>query len=186
MNKIAGVLGLQGAYEKHLQMLKLLGMESFIVRYPEEIKKCDGLVIPGGESSTISKLSEQMELRKPLADYQKPILATCAGVILMSENEPTDKVKPLNKIPLQCERNAYGRQIESFSADIKLEEDTDPFPAIFIRAPKISKITSDRVNVLAEFEDSPVLVQYKNIIAATFHPELSPDTRIHEKFINLL
>ena len=186
MTKIAGVLGLQGAYEKHLQMLKLLGIDSFIVRYPKEIEKCDGLVIPCCESSTISKLSEQMKLRQPLRDFQKPILATCAGVILISENEPTDKVRPLNKIPLKCERNAYGRQIESFSADIKLKNELENFPAIFIRAPKISQITSDDVELLAEFEDSPVLVQYKNILAATFHPELSPDTRIHEKFINLL
>ena len=186
MTKIAGVLGLQGAYAKHLQMLKMLDNESFIVRYPEEIEKCDGLVIPGGESSTISKLVDQMDLRRPLQNFKKPILATCAGVIMMSENEPTKKVKPLGKLPLICERNAYGRQIESFKTDIEIKDDSEIFPAIFIRAPKIAQINSPEVEVLAEFENSPILVKYKNILAATFHPELSPDTRIHELFINLL
>lgn len=186
MSKIAGVLGLQGAYNKHKSMLEKLGIDSRIVRYPDELRELDGLIIPGGESSTMSKLTDQMELRKPLLNFDKPILATCAGLILLSENEPTDKVKPLGKLPLTCERNAYGRQIESFTAKIDLNNEKRQFQAIFIRAPKIAQLNSEEIKILAEFDEAPILVQYKNILAATFHPELTEDTRIHEKFIQLL
>ena|SRR6056297_1173118 len=186
MSKVAGVLGLQGAYNKHKSMLERLGVESRIVRYPEELQELDGLVIPGGESSTMSKLTDEMNLRKPLLNFEKPILATCAGVILLSENEPTEKVKPMGKLPLTCERNAYGRQIESFTTDIDLNNDNAQFQAIFIRAPKIAHLKSEEFEILAEFDKAPILVQYRNILAATFHPELTEDTRIHEKFIQLL
>ncbi|MCF7885046.1 MAG: pyridoxal 5'-phosphate synthase glutaminase subunit PdxT [Candidatus Marinimicrobia bacterium] len=186
MSKTVGVLGLQGAYAKHSKMLDQLGIKNLIVRYPDEIEKCDGLVIPGGESSTMSILIDQMDLRKPLQRFKKPILATCAGVILLSENKSSAKVKPLHKLPLLCERNAYGRQIESFMTTIEIQNEHQNFPAIFIRGPKISQIKSNKVEVLAQLDNSPVLVKYKNIMAATFHPELSNNTRIHEIFINLI
>jgi len=186
MSKIAGVLGLQGAYEKHLKMLNRLEIKSILIRYPEEINKCDGLVIPGGESSTMSKLIDQMHLRQPLLDYDRPILATCAGVILLSENKPTQKIQPLGKLPILCQRNAYGRQVESFTTAVKIKNQSKNFTAIFIRAPKISQLNSKEIEVLAKYDNSPILLQWKNILAATFHPELTDDTRIHEKFINLL
>ena len=186
MGKVIGVLGLQGAYDKHIKMLEGLECEPKLVRYPEELDNSDGLIFPGGESSTMSKLIDQMNLRDRLLEYDKPILATCAGLILLSQTGGMEQVKTLNRLPLTCQRNAYGRQIESFIAEIELPWNHEKFEAVFIRAPIIDEIKSKDLKVLIKYNGSPVLIQYKNILATSFHPELTKNTAIHKKFVNMI
>jgi len=180
-----GILGLQGAFFKHQQMLNSLDCENFIVRYPEEINQCNALILPGGESTTITKLIDRIGMRQQLINFNGPIFGTCAGAILLSETCDDERVKVFGKIPVNGFRNAYGRQIESFKKEIKLSFSDKKFPAIFIRAPKFSLINSE-IEVLSEFENIPVLLKYKNILISAFHPELTKDLRIHKYFIELV
>lgn len=184
--KIIGILALQGDFSKHEEMLHTLGVKTIQIRKPEQLNNCDGLIIPGGESTTLSKLIDQYELRKPIATFakHKPIMGTCAGAILLSKEVNDSKVKPLGLIDISIHRNAYGRQIFSFSAPINIEGFSDDYEAIFIRAPQIDPVSDDIV-VLASYDDKPILVQQKNILALTFHPELTSDTRVHEYFLEM-
>lgn len=187
MNKdiTIGVLGLQGAYAKHIAMLKTLKVNTIQVRYPEELDRCDGLIFPGGESTTMSKLIDEMHIRKHLAAFDKPIFGTCAGAILMSSDAGDSRVPVFYKVPVKALRNAWGRQLDSFISEIDLSFHEDHFKAIFIRAPKFFEPGKD-VKVLATLKDEIVLIQYENIVLSTFHPELTNDTRIHEYFIKLV
>jgi len=180
-----GVLGLQGAFAKHMAMLKKLNINTLQVRYPEELDQCDGLIFPGGESTTMSKLIDEMHIRDHLAAFDRPIFGTCAGAILMSGDSGDLRVPTFNKVPIKTHRNAWGRQLESFISEIDLSFHEDPFNAVFIRAPKLSEPGKD-VKVLGTLKKEIVLVQYKNILLSTFHPELTKDTRIHEYFIKLV
>jgi len=180
-----GVLGLQGAFAKHIAMLEKLNVRSIQVRYPEELDRCDGLIFPGGESTTMSKLIDEMHIRDHLAMFNRPIFGTCAGAILMSVDSGDSRVPTFNKVPIKAHRNAWGRQLESFISDIELSFDTNPFKAVFIRAPKISD-PGKSVEVLGTLKDEIVLIKYENILLSTFHPELTDDTRIHEYFIKLV
>lgn len=179
-----GVLGLQGAFNRHKEQLNRLGVTAPIVRYPQEVSACHGLIIPGGESTTMSKLIDTMGLRKSLEDFNGPILGTCAGAILLSEQCDDSAVKLLKKVPVKGIRNAYGRQIDSFSAEITLTFDKQPFHGIFIRAPKLTS-PAEEVVVIGTFGQEPVLLRYANYLIATFHPELTGDLRIHQYFLNL-
>ncbi|MBU0713205.1 pyridoxal 5'-phosphate synthase glutaminase subunit PdxT [bacterium] len=187
MNKdlTIGVLGLQGAFAKHIAMLEKLNVETIQVRYPEELDRCDGLIFPGGESTTMSKLIDEMHIRDQLAKFDRPIFGTCAGAILMSSDSGDSRVPTFNKVPIKAHRNAWGRQLESFISEIDLSFDTDPFKAVFIRSPKLSE-PGKNVKVLGKLKDEIVLVQYENLLLSTFHPELTDDTRIHEYFIKLV
>ena len=177
-----GILGLQGAFHKHQQLLERLSVETIIVRYPEQLEQCDGLIIPGGESTTMTKLIRQMELFEPIKKFNKPIFGTCAGAILLSADANDSQIDTFNKIPVSTKRNAYGRQIESFKGNVNIKGFDSAYPAVFIRAPKFTDMDSS-VEILSSLNGEPILLQYKNILLSSFHPELTDDTRIHEYWL---
>ena len=181
-----GILALQGNYYQHKRVLNTLGIQSKLIRYAHEFKGCSALIIPGGESTTISKQIDNNKLRIKLKDFanNNPVLATCAGMIMLSSTIPTHNVIPLNIMDFQVKRNGWGRQVHSFSADINLDYDTGKtFHAVFIRAPKITRIVNG-IKVLSSYEDAPVLITNGIHIASSFHPEIGNDFRIHKYFIN--
>src|SRR5512143_3429119 len=187
-----GVLALQGAFLEHVQMLKRLGVEAVEVRLPKDLEGCDGVIIPGGESTTIGKLAVHYQLMEPLrqmAQAGKALWGTCAGLIFMSKDVGRDQPL-LGLMDVQVERNAFGRQVDSFEADLKVK-DIDgerPFHAIFIRAPLIEAV-GDGVKVLAVAEkDNRVVIvaaQQRNLLVTSFHPELSNDDRFHRYFLKM-
>lgn len=183
-----GVLALQGDFEKHIQMLDRLGVPAVEVREKSQLEEIDGLIIPGGESTTIGKLLvryEMLEALKSFAKAGKPVFGTCAGAILLAKGIEGSNQDRIGVMDIAVKRNAYGRQIESFEADIFVPKIGElPIRGVFIRAP-IIKHVEDGVEVLSRFGDSPVLVKQGKILAATFHPELTNDTRIHAFFLSL-
>lgn len=185
---VIGVLALQGAFAKHVKMLQSLGVEAIEVRKPEQLAACDGLIIPGGESTTMMKQMQFIHFIEPLKQFgkEKPLFGTCAGLILMSKEIVSDQMSPFGFLDISVERNAFGRQVESFKAEVKVELSSGkphPFQAVFIRAPRIRK-WEPTVQVLAEYEGEPILVQQGKHLGATFHPELTGDSSIHAYFIS--
>ena len=184
MNKTVGILALQGAYQKHVDHLAKLGAGSELIRKPAELENCDALIIPGGESTTISLLIQEYGFYEPIRSFaaDKPVMGVCAGMILMADEVDDKRVTPLKLISFKASRNFYGRQVHSFTADIKLNFDSSPFQAHFIRAPGIEKLSND-VEVLATYKDQAVMIGKGRHIALSFHPELTEDTRIHEYWL---
>lgn len=185
-----GVLALQGAFAKHIEMLKSLKVHAIEVKKAEDLDNCDALIIPGGESTTMTHQMHFIRLREKLKEFAhtKPIFGTCAGLILISSEILESEMKPFGLIDIKVLRNAFGRQIDSFKADISLELNLKKpiiFPAMFIRAPRI-KEWGKEVEILASFEGEPVLVKQGYHLGATFHPELTKDTSIHRYFLNLV
>ena len=183
---IIGILALQGNFIQHKKFVDKIGVQNILVRHPNEIDQCDSLIIPGGESTTISKQIDNNQFRKKLIDFslKNPILGTCAGMIMLSTSVPIINMTPLNIMDFQIKRNAWGRQVHSFSEDIYLDFDKDrSFHAVFIRAPKISRIGKS-LQVLSTYNDEPILMSDGMHIVSTFHPEIGNDFRIHEYFIN--
>ncbi|MCD6450171.1 MAG: pyridoxal 5'-phosphate synthase glutaminase subunit PdxT [Thermotogaceae bacterium] len=184
-----GVLGLQGDVREHIRMLQLLGVESLIVKLPEDLSLVDGLIIPGGESTTMIRIMKEIEMYEPLKEKIEegfPVFGTCAGMILLSKKVEGSDQLTLKVLDIEVERNAYGRQIESFEVDIKVPQFGDkPVRAVFIRAPKIVK-AGNEVEALAEYEGTPVFVRENNVMATSFHPELTDDARVHEYFIKIV
>ena len=179
-----GVLALQGAFAKHCAMIEALGRTAQLVRRPDHLEGCAGLIIPGGESTTMVRQIAFSGLEEPLKAFAKerPIFGTCAGMILMATQVAEDSVPSLGLIDIAVERNAYGRQTESFSATLTVGDSA--FHGVFIRAPQI--VDYDRgVEVLATWKDRPVLVKQDRHMAASFHPELTEDTSIHAQFLEL-
>ncbi|HEY7197495.1 MAG TPA: pyridoxal 5'-phosphate synthase glutaminase subunit PdxT [Gaiellaceae bacterium] len=172
-----GVLALQGAFREHARMLHAVGAEAVEVRLPEQLDGLDGLVIPGGESTTITKLAKLYGLDEAIRSFDRPILGTCAGMILLDRAH-------LGLADLEVDRNAYGRQVASFEADLELPGEERPFRGVFIRAPRV-RAMGPGVEVLAELDGEPVLVRDGPVLAAAFHPELTDDPRIHERFLEL-
>ena len=170
-----GVLALQGNVREHTAMLRRLGAEVVEVRKPEQLDGLDGLVIPGGESTTILKLAELYGLDEALRHFEAPIFGTCAGMILVGRDH-------LGLADVSVTRNAYGRQVASFEADLDLPGESEPLRGVFIRAPWIES-TGAGVEVIAEHEGRPVLARDGRILVASFHPELTDDTRVHELFL---
>jgi 5'-phosphate synthase pdxT subunit len=179
---VIGVLALQGDFEAHRNALERAGARALEVRTAEGLDAVDGLVIPGGESTTMLKLLNIENLFEPLRQFgaHKPIFGTCAGAILMANEVLNPKQESLGLMDLTIERNGYGRQIDSRIA--KIELDGEASEAVFIRAPVIQKV-GPAATVLASYLDHPVLVEQGRHMAATFHPELGPDDRIHRRFI---
>jgi len=173
-----GVLALQGAFREHAQALSRLGADVVEVRLPEELEGLDGLVIPGGESTTIMRLAELYGLDEAIREYRGAILGTCAGMIVLDRNH-------LEIADLAVDRNAYGRQIRSFEADVLLAGDKRPLHGVFIRAPRIRE-AGDGVEVLGDLDGEPVLVRDGRLLLASFHPELTDDTRVHELFLEMV
>ena len=170
-----GVLAVQGNVREHAVMLRRLGAEVVEVRKPEQLDGIDGLVIPGGESTTILKLAELYGLDEALRHFEAPIFGTCAGMILVGRDH-------LGLADVSVLRNAYGRQVASFEADLDLPGEAEPLRGVFIRAPWIEE-TGPEVEVIAEHEGRPVLARDGKILVASFHPELTDDTRVHELFL---
>lgn len=173
-----GVLALQGAFREHAAMLSRLGADVVEVRLPAQLQGLDGLVIPGGESTAILRLMELYGLDEALRGFDAPVFGTCAGMIVLDRER-------LGLIDLVVQRNAFGRQIASFEADLEIEGDETPFRAVFIRAPWITAAGPD-VDILAKVDGHPVLARQGRVLVASFHPELTADTRIHERFLQLV
>ena len=186
--KRIGVLGLQGAYAKHLAILQQLDVQAMDVRKPNDLEGCHGLIIPGGESTTMTKLINEIEMHGALIKFSvdRPVFGTCAGMILMATKVDDDRVKTLNLMNIEVERNGYGRQIDSFIDELDVTTNGQAFSmrGVFIRAPRIKNM-GEGVEVLASVNGEPVLVQEGHHMAAAFHPELTGETRIHNYFSTL-
>jgi 5'-phosphate synthase pdxT subunit len=179
-----GVLALQGDFDAHRRRLEELGAEVVLVKKPEQLDEIDGLVIPGGESGTFLKLLGEAGFEKlKRFVHVKPTFGTCAGAILLATEVENPKQAGLGALDIRIRRNAYGRQIDSSIREGRLG--TQPLEMVFIRAPKIEHIGPE-VQVIATEGGDPVAVRQGNVMAATFHPELSADTRVHEAFIELV
>jgi 5'-phosphate synthase pdxT subunit len=181
-----GVLALQGDFDAHRRRLEELGADVVLVRKPEQLDEIDGLVIPGGESSTFLKLLGEKGFQK-LSEFvhTKPTFGTCAGAILLANQIENPQQSGLNALDITIRRNAYGRQIDSSIVEAVTSLGDDPLEMVFIRAPRIDNVGPD-VEVLARRDDDPVLVRKGNVMAATFHPELSDDARVHAEFLKLV
>src|SRR5205807_2277305 len=182
-----GVLAIQGDYEAHKAMLERLGAEVILVRKPEQLDAIDAIVIPGGESSTFLNFLVERGFLDKLRDFvsTKPAFGTCAGAILLAKDVENPPQESLQVLDIRIRRNAYGRQIDSSIREEKTKLGEKPLEMVFIRAPKIVG-TSKNVEVLASAGGNPVLVRQGKIMACTFHPELSNDTRVHEEFLKLV
>jgi 5'-phosphate synthase pdxT subunit len=176
----AGVLALQGDFREHARVFGELGASPVEVRTPNDLAQVDALAIPGGESTTISKLARSAGLVEPIverADRGMPILGTCAGMIVMAQR--IDGFEPLlSLVDIAVRRNAYGRQVESFEADLDVEGVPHPVRGVFIRAPIVEEV-GDGVHVLAEYEERPIVLEQGNLVVASFHPELVGETGLH-------
>ena len=184
-----GVLALQGAYASHLQTFACLGVEVLEVRTPGDLENIDRLVIPGGESTTISMLLDSNGMRVPIQESISegmPVFGTCAGMIVLAREvlDGRDDQKPLGAIDITVRRNAFGRQVDSFESEIEVSGLDEPFPSVFIRAPIVESI-GEGVEVYARVDEKIVLCGTDSILVASFHPELSNDARIHEMFLSL-
>lgn len=173
-----GVLALQGAFREHAKSLRSLGAEVVEARKPEDLEGLDGLVIPGGESTTMMQLAELYGLDEAIRSFDGAVFGTCAGMILLDRGH-------LGLADLEVDRNAYGRQVWSFEADVDLAGDDLPLHGVFIRAPRIRDLGPD-VEVVGELGEEPVLVRDGRLLLATFHPELTDDLRVHALFLDLV
>lgn len=190
--KIVGVLGLQGAITEHMAQLNQLGVEAVEVKKPSQFDKLQGLIIPGGESTAISRLLSENDLIEPIKKFVsegKGVLGTCAGLILCGKytTNPHDtdrQIIPLGLIDIIVERNGFGRQIDSFEVDLNISHIGQSIPAVFIRAPYITHIGSD-VDVLATLNNRIIMAQQGKVLVTAFHPELTDDLRVMRYFINL-
>ena len=171
-----GVLAVQGNFREHTAVLRRLGVEPVEVRLPEQLQGLDGLIIPGGESTAIGRLMRLYGLDEAVQAFDAPIFGTCAGMIVLDRDH-------LGLGDFRVRRNAFGRQVASFEADLDVGHGDEPVRAVFIRAPWIEDAGAD-VEVLAEVDGHPVLAREGRLLVAAFHPELTDDTRIHELFVN--
>ena len=181
----AGVLALQGDFREHLAMLRSIGVDAVEVRTPEDLDGVDALVIPGGESTTIGKLADRYGLIEPVRQRcaeGMPVLGTCAGMIFLAASTVSGHQPQLGVLDAVVERNAFGRQIDSFEADLRIEGMDRPMRGVFIRAPRITR-TGPGVYVRAKYKGEPTVVESDRVLAATFHPEATEDLRMHERFI---
>jgi pyridoxal 5'-phosphate synthase pdxT subunit len=170
-----GVLALQGNFREHAAMLRKLGAEVVEVRKSEQLDRLDGLVIPGGESTTFMHLMRLYGLDEAVSSFEQPILGTCAGMIVLDRGH-------LGLVDIRVRRNAFGRQAASFETDLDVAGEREPLRAVFIRAPWIEEVGPE-VEVLAEVDGHPVLARQGRFLVAAFHPELTDDTRLHELFL---
>ena len=186
-----GVLALQGDFREHIKVLHQLGLETIEVRLPEHLKKADALIIPGGESTTIGKLAQAYHLIAPLREFalRKPVWGTCAGMIFLAKKIDTSQPL-LGVMDIEVKRNAFGRQVDSFQMDLLIPAlnngERKPYPAVFIRAPKLVK-ANGKANVIAQLPNgTAVAAQEGQWLVTSFHPELTDDTRFHAYFLNLI
>jgi len=173
-----GVLAVQGNFREHAAVLRRLGAEPVEVRLPEQLEGLDGLIIPGGESTAIERLMRLYGLDDAVREFDAPIFGTCAGMIVLDRDH-------LGVGDWRTERNAFGRQVKSFESDLEISGDDAPLRAVFIRAPWLEDPGVD-VEVLAEVDGHVVLAREGRLLVAAFHPELTDDTRVHERFLNMV
>lgn len=186
---IVGILALQGDFQKHINILQSLGYHPILVRKPEHLQPCSALILPGGESTSMRRQMQFIGLDSAIKEFSKtkPLFGTCAGLILMARSLiPTDQLEdqhPLELLDIVVERNAFGRQNESFKENIQLQFDKETScEAIFIRAPRI-RACKEHVQVLARYQGEPVLVQQGHHLGATFHPELTDTVSVYRHFL---
>jgi 5'-phosphate synthase pdxT subunit len=186
LSKTIGILALQGDYEKHAEVVKKLNYDVEFIRDAASLNKCDALIIPGGEYTTFLNLIERLDLRNPLIEFGKckPVMGTCAGLIIMANETDDLDFEPLKLIDIKVHRNAYGRQINSFvdKIDLNLNDTVSQFEGVFIRAPKIIS-TNSNVKPLAYHDHDIVMAENRNILVASFHPELTEDDTVHKYFL---
>jgi len=186
-----GVLALQGAFIEHINILRGLGVEAVEVRLPEDLAGLDGLIIPGGESTTIGKLADTFALTEPLREFAEsnPVWGTCAGMIFMAKEIGRDQPL-LGVMDIVVERNAFGRQVDSFITPIEISalngEQAEPFPAVFIRGPRLVEARGDAAVIARLADGTPVAAREGNWLVTSFHPELTDDTRVHELFVKMV
>jgi len=187
---LIGVLALQGAFREHVRALEACGARTRLVRLPADLEDLDGLVIPGGESTTMTMLMERMSLLGPVTDAVRgglPALGTCAGMIVLARRITDGRADqaPLGALDIGVRRNGYGRQVDSFEADLHVSGlDGGPFPGVFIRAPVVEEVGG--AEVLAQHDGRAVAVRQGSVMALAFHPELSGDLRMHREFLRLV
>ncbi|MGI8608377.1 MAG: pyridoxal 5'-phosphate synthase glutaminase subunit PdxT [Candidatus Dormibacteria bacterium] len=185
-----GVLALQGAFREHIESLSRLGVEAFAMRTETDLRLADAVVLPGGESTTMDKLLRKFQLQEPLRQRLRtgmPAMATCAGLILLARDvlDGLPDQESLDILPISVRRNGYGRQPDSFEADVEFTVLDAPFPGVFIRAPFIESVDPS-IQVLAEHDGRVVAVSSARVMGLTFHPELSHDDRLHEHFLAMV
>ena len=188
--KRIGVLALQGAFAEHISMLQKLGVEAFPIRLRQQLQDLDGLVIPGGESTAIAGLMQTYDLKEAIQELISdglPVLGTCAGMILLSKNGTQLNSETIGAIDVEVRRNAFGRQINSFETNLSIPAiGEEPFRAIFIRAPIITRV-GPGVEILARLEDgTSVAARQGKVLVCAFHPELTDDTRFHRYFLEVV
>jgi 5'-phosphate synthase pdxT subunit len=186
-----GVLALQGAFIEHIHIFQSLGAEAVPIRMPDQLADLDGLVIPGGESTTIGKLAIDYGLMEPMRDFgrRQAVWGTCAGLIFMAKDIGIDQQPILGLMDVTVDRNAFGRQVDSFETDLSIAGlGDDPFHAIFIRAPVVTAVDeSADVQILARLDDGRIVaVRQHRWLGTAFHPELTPDLRLHELFLTIV
>lgn len=187
--KKVGVLALQGDVREHVGLLERISAEPVAVKHPEQLDEIDGLVIPGGESTTIGKMAVRFGLFDPIRERivdGLPVYGTCAGMILLADAVTEGDQALIGGLDIVVRRNAFGRQNESFEADIDIGGmEEAPFPAVFIRAPWVEKVGAD-VQVMAEVDEHAVMVRHENLLATSFHPEIAGDDRVHRLFLEMI
>jgi 5'-phosphate synthase pdxT subunit len=184
---LIGVLALQGAFREHGAAIARLGHEAREVRVPADLEGLHGIVLPGGESTTVDRLLDSSGLREPLVERLRgglPAFGTCAGLIVLARDAEDGRPdqRPLGLIDVTARRNGYGRQVRSFEAEVRLRDDEEPLHGIFIRAPRITRV-GPGVEVLATLQQEPVAAAEGSIMVASFHPELTGDDRLHRAFL---
>lgn len=183
-----GVLGLQGAVAEHIRAIENLGYKGLVVKHPNQLSEMDGLVLPGGESTVMRKFIDAYGFLVPLRNFaatKKPIFGTCAGMVLLANELIESSESHLKLMDIQVKRNAFGRQRESFEADLQVKGFEGTYPAVFIRAPYIESV-GNQVEILAVYEDKIVAARQNNLLTCAFHPELTNDSRFLELFIKMV
>ena len=186
--KTVGVLGIQGAIEEHEKSIRNLGLNTVRVLAPEDLKKIDGIILPGGESTAMGKQLEWFGLMEPLRKAIAaglPAFGTCAGMILLAKEIEGSNQTRIGLMDITVKRNAYGSQLDSFVTDLKVAGFKQALPAVFIRAPRIEKCAKN-VDILASYKNHPVLVRQKHLLAASFHPELTDSTELQRYFTQMM
>ncbi|WP_305961139.1 pyridoxal 5'-phosphate synthase glutaminase subunit PdxT [Bacillus safensis] len=183
-----GVLGLQGAVREHIQSIEVCGAEGKIIKRVEELESVDGLIIPGGESTTMRRLMDTYQFIDPIKAFAaqgKPIFGTCAGLIMLAKHVEDREDAHLGLLNVSVARNSFGRQVDSFEADLEVKGLDAPFTGVFIRAPHIIS-ADDHVEIMAEYDGRIVMAKENNILGCSFHPELTDDHRLTQLFVDMV
>ncbi|OEH84264.1 glutamine amidotransferase subunit PdxT [Desulfuribacillus stibiiarsenatis] len=186
--KTIGVLALQGAVREHMNMIEKAGAKAVAVKKLEQLEEIDGLILPGGESTTIGKLMKKYGFDEGIRKFAeaKPVMGTCAGMIVLAKEIVGQEEAHLGLLDISVERNAFGRQVDSFEQKLNIPGVGEDYCSVFIRAPLVAEVKSDNVQILAQHDQRTVIVRQGNILGMSFHPELTDDERVHRYFIEMV